>query len=147
MAYLVDLQDKYVNKSIDELADIIRKDYALMEKGSGNNLALSAVMVAFNKFVYNTDFVVSQKEHQLYNAVLPHKSYEDFKKCVENPDLNDLTRKVFNAILRSNSMQAKCALLEMCICICACDGNSIFEWMELNDTFPSDVIENFEKYI
>lgn len=147
MAYLVDLQDKYVHKNIDELADIIRKDYSLMEKGVGKDLALSTVMVAFGKFVYNTDFVVSQKEHQLYNAVLPPKSYDDFKKAMENPGLNDLARKVFNTILRSNSMQAKCALLEICICICACDGNSIFEWMELNDTFPSDVIENFEKYI
>lgn len=147
MANLVDLQDKYVNKSIDELADIIRKDFALIRESLGDKMALSAVMGAFGKFVYNPDFVVSKQEHQLYNAVLPQKSYDDFKKAMENPDFNDVASKIFNSVLHSNSMQAKCALLEMCICICACDGNIIFEWMELNNTFPDEVIKNFERYI
>lgn len=149
MAYVVDLQDRYEKKSFDELVRIIKKDYRLIAQGLDNDkLALVAIMSAFNKFVYNTDYEISQTEHRLFNAVLEvNKTFEEFKRSSTDPSADAVNQKIFSIVLSSSSMLAKCALLEACLCICACDGHNAFEWMELDTTFPSYVIDNFDDYI
>ena len=148
MTSLHDLRERYGKKSFNELVSIAQKDINELKNAFGYDQAGSvSFIVAFSRLAHFADWKISRREHEFFVAVTGiNLTYEQIERVFEGRKNKDNDLKVIREI-KGCSLRIQCLFVELCLCVCACDGDSLYEFYMLADILPSEAVLRLDEFI